>query len=350
MATRFPRSLKAMIWLIVLLAVAYSAWWFVGAQVIQRAGTAALAAQAQAGSAPPRVSVQGFPNRFDVTVAPLALQSGTGRIEWQAPKLDLYALSWRPNHLIADLPTSQRLRYGRLWTDLTVTEARASANFGLSADAPLEKTVFVAKGGQIRAEDLPERLTGAAPGQAITGFDELRLATLALHGPGNRQKLGLELTGLALPPAVRARIGDLPASIDRLHADLVMGLDRPLDRHALTLLPRPGAVEVADLSVAWGPASLSASGTLSLRPDGLLDGDLTLEASHWKELLDLAVASHLLDRDIARTYGRGLDGFAQLSGAQDGRLRLPLTIRDGMMRLGPLPLGPAPQFPPASAF
>ncbi|MEI4486077.1 DUF2125 domain-containing protein [Frigidibacter sp. MR17.14] len=351
MATPFPRSLKAMIWLIAVLAIVYSAYWFAGSRVVlwgARTGLAQLVAEGRA--QPSQISLQGFPSRFDVTAQPVAVSSTSGWLEWQAPRADVFALSYRPTHLIAVLPSEQRLRLGQLWTDLRMAEARASVNLGLSRDLPLEQAIFVAKAGQIRAENLPETLTGAAPGEPITGFDEARAAIRALDAGGLRQELGLELKGLDLPPAAVKRLGDLPKRLDRLHADVTFTLDRPLDRQALVALPRPEAVQITDLSLGWGPATVAASGSLTVSPEGLLDGELNMSATKWDDILDLAVASRLLDRDIAKTYRRALDALADLTGTQDGALKVPLTIRQGFMSLGPLPLGYAPVLPPASAF
>ncbi|MEI4473631.1 DUF2125 domain-containing protein [Frigidibacter sp. MR17.24] len=345
MATPFPRSLKAMIWLLALLALGWSAYWVAGSRLVLQGARAALAQAVAAGRADPaELSIAGFPNRFDLTAQPIVLRSAGNWAEWQAPRIDLYALGWRPNRVIFDLPAAQRLRLGRLSARLQVAAARGSVAVGFSPALPLEQAVLVTGPGEIRAE-------AAAAEGPITAFDSLRLATRATDATGLRQQLGLEIANLALPAAVQAQMGALPARIDRLHADVTVTLPAPIDRAALSgPLPRPQAFEVTDLSLALGPATLAASGQLSLGADGVLDGALQLEAANWNDLLTLAVASGLVDRDIARTYGRALDGLAQLTGARDGRLQVPLTISKGFMSLGPLPLGPAPRLPPAQGL
>lgn len=124
---------------------------------------------------------------------------------------------------------------------------------------------------------------------------------------------------------------------------------------------RPALVgfEILDAELGLGRVSTRISGRLQADALGLAEGELSLSTRDIKPLLQAAAGAGLIPEQavtLAETVWKKLatrrDGATETESAgQDAgegsgpELRLPLTFSDGKIRLGPLPLGPAPQFP-----
>jgi hypothetical protein len=87
----------------VVAATAWGAYWFVGARALDRRVAAVLAEHPAAEAE--SYQIRGFPNRFDLTVNAPRIQAGA--LQWQAPFLQVMALSYRPHHVIVVLPHDQ---------------------------------------------------------------------------------------------------------------------------------------------------------------------------------------------------------------------------------------------------
>jgi len=327
--------MRALLWITTAAALLYGGYWVAGSTAMRRGAEAALAdLQAQGIAGPAGITLRGFPSRFDLTVEPVRLRSGA--VEWSAPFVQLFMLAYRPTHLIAVWPHEQALTLAGLPLAITSTDMRASAVVGATADLPLDRTVFVAKGLAVDAGSADRGATLA----------EARLATRATDAGRLVHDLGAELLGLTLSPALRAAAdpaGTLPDTLDSLHLNAALTLDRPLDRHAASAPPRPVALTLRDLSLRWGDLTLTASGQLDRGADDRLQGRIDIDAEHWREILALAVATGLVRPEIAPTYAAALERLAALSGDDPERLQVPLVLSGGWITLGPLPIGIAPR-------
>ena len=79
-----------------------------------------------------------------------------------------------------------------------------------------------------------------------------------------------------------------------------------------------------------------------MTPDanGLAEGRIDLRLTGWRELVPVLVAAQLVTPEVAPTVARALEVMAKNGTAEV--LEVPLVLADGWMRLGPIPLGPAP--------
>jgi hypothetical protein len=84
--------------------------------------------------------------------------------------------------------------------------------------------------------------------------------------------------------------------------------------------------------------ALTLSGVLDIDAGGMPEGDLTLAAQGWREMLNIARASGAITPDMANTAQQAL---TMMSGAND-KLDVPLRVGQGRIWLGPLPIAPAP--------
>ena len=84
-----------------------------------------------------KLSVAGFPNRFDMTVEGLQLADAQSGISWQAPFVQVFAMTWKPWHVIAAMPPEQVLSLPDQTLTITSTGLEASLRAKPAMDAPL---------------------------------------------------------------------------------------------------------------------------------------------------------------------------------------------------------------------
>jgi hypothetical protein len=317
-------------------ATLWGGYWFAGSRALERSAAAFLAGPGSGLRASHAgLSVSGFPNRFDLTATDIALTDAGGTAGWQAPFLQIFALSYRPNHVIAVWPNEQSITLPGERIAVASTRMEASLVVEPGTDLALDRTAFVARG---------LALTGASGWSAALA--EARVALRQTVGRANHYDLGMALAGFAPDPALRARLdpaGQHPATVEVVSADIELGLDRPLDRHAMGgRPPQPRLIELREARAVWGGMEVRGSGRLDIGADGTPEGRIVLRARDWRAMLGIAVAAGSVTPRVAPTW-EGL--LAQMDAADgvEGWLELPLVFRRGRMSLGPLPLGPAPR-------
>jgi hypothetical protein len=324
-----------MLWIVAGLTALYCGYWAVASRAIRAGAEAAIARMRAEGTADVAAfGLAGFPARFDITLQAPRVASADGTFRWSAPELRLYALSYRPQHVIAVLPSQQRLGIGQETVAVTSEAFSASAVFGLASAAPLDHAQTVGKAVVLRSD--------AGWGLAV---DEVR-AAVRRGEDETTQRVGIELLGptlSGLPAEVVTAGGALPARGERLYLDATLGLDRPLDRFAAAEGLRIRSAEITALALDWGPAGLSGQGAVALSDEGVPEGRVELSLRNWRAVLRLGVALGLIRPETAPTVERAGESLARIGGNAEV-LTLPLVFAGGRMSLGPIPLGPAPRF------
>lgn len=330
--------MRTVLWLIALVAVLFAVGWQLAARQIRSGiGQALSGMQATGQASVADWGLGGFPWRFDLTLREPRFSTADNRMAWSAPTLDLHALSYRPHHVIAVLPTRQTLRLGREEIDIRATEARASAVTRFSSSLPLDRASLVARDLQLEGQR-----------HWSLAMAELRLAAQSLDADPmgeNAMRIGAEATGIALQGparAILARAG-LEAGDGHLRLDGIIATDRPLDRHALDGRLRINALRIDDLALDWGDMSLTGQGALTVSSTGQPEGRIDLSLRNWRVLLPLMRDSGLI-QPRSQAMAESMLGMLASSDGDPDTLSLPLVLSGGAMALGPLPLGPAPRF------
>lgn len=303
-------------------------YWFYASSRLETGLETFLEERAQAGwqVSYDNLNVRGFPNRLDSRLDNVTLGSGDTGVTWTAPFFQLFALSYRPNQIIAVWPQAQSLDLPGIGTvEIASEDMRASALLRPEADLPLDHATFIARG-----------LTLSRPEAAVT-MGELRLASRLAGAGDTRHEIGIEALGLQLEgPGLPKVLGE---ENGRLRIDAFADLDGPLDRQIAS--GRPPAItglELRSLTASWAGMQLSGEGRLAPGPDGRAEGKLTLRIEGWDKALTLAQDSGWITADDAARMRQVLGGMA----AADGAVSLPLSLAKGRMRLAVLDLGPAP--------
>lgn len=275
-------------------------------------------------------AVQGFPNRIDTHFsAPVLADPKTG-LRWEAPWFQLAALSYKPNHIIAVWPQSQRLTTPAGTFEIASTDMRASLVMDPAPGLPFLRSNFVAREVNVTGPDGTVSLQGL----------QLAAGRLDASGDGDgssRYRLAINADGLAPPAALR---GALPSVLDVARVDLTVDFDR---RWAMTdldrPLPQPRRISVTRAEARWGDLAIEIEGTLDIHADGFAFGDLTITLERPDKVLDLLRRSGLVALGQVDAAERWL-GPVQ----SEAPRTLTLGFRGPNLMLGPIVLGRAPLF------
>ena len=319
--------------LIVIAFALYSGYWFYGERQVERSAREALAGLAQSDihASYETLNTIGFPNRFDTTVTELGLVDRASAIGIYFPILQVFSLSYRPNHVIVSFPPEMELGVGDIGLPLFAEEARASITAGLGGVLPLQTATVSSARLELKDQDL-SLSTGPIlmavrqqPGADAPIYDAFAEVT-ALRFPKNLRDL--------IDPA-----GTLPEAISQAKLDLelefasLIGFDTPSE-------PQLTRIHLRDMRVAWGDLEIKASGQLNVDAAGVASGKIDITAHNWRRMLEIAHNAGVLTLDQFNQWQTMASVMAR--GADD--LTLPLEMQGGRMSLGPFPLGAAPRF------
>ena len=327
--------MKRLLIVIVVLSLGWSAYWLVGATQAKSAFEDWFAARQAEGwlAETADITVRGFPNRFDTTFSKVALADPETGVAWTAPFFQLFALSYRPNHLIAVWPNEQGLAFPDQRLTLRSDDMKASLVVAGTPSLPLERSNFAA-----------EALAVVSDAGWSLSSENLRLAMHKAPEGDAHYRLALTASGFAPPAEVAARAASsLPRTFKTLEADLSAEFSRAWDISALEdSRPQPTAIDLHKAQVTWGKLDLHAAGKVTVDASGYPQGEITLRATNWREIIALARQGDEIPSALIDAMEQGLELLSAMAG-NPKTLDIPLNFRGGLTRIGPVPLGPAPR-------
>lgn len=322
--------MKKLLFVILVAATLWSGYWVVGAAGVKAGFENWFEARQNEGwQADYRaLSVSGFPNRFDTELTEPALADPATGLAWSAPFLQIFTLSYQPNHIIAAFPAWQTL---------------ASPHSRLSLNSEAMRASLVMEPGPTLALARANLAAGALTLTPQNG-QRTRLSglQLALTREGDTEyRAAFNANDLA-PPLPRALSGELPETLSAFRADATLRFTKAWDLSALQdNRPQPTEITLHLAEAEWGPLKLAAAGKLTVDSTGTPTGTLTLKARNWRDILSLAQAAGVLPESLATQAESALSLLAGLSG-NSATLDVPLGFSGGYIKLGPLPLAKAP--------
>lgn len=332
--------IRSLLGLTVAAALGWSAWWWI-ASTAQRGGIETWFSERRAAGWQAEyaaLDVAGFPNRLDAELTELALADPASGWAWSAPRLAIFQLVYDPRHLIVQWPEEQRIAAPGAKAVIRAEVMRAS----LAIDDPAALSL---------ARNSVEILRGAAAAEAgwTASVDRYNHHILNLPedaGPANAYAFRIDAEGIRPPDFIR-RLADpagaLPPAIRLAMADGKAAFDRPLDRFAIEgVKPQLTQLSLKEAVAEWGPLRLALSGAVAADEDGYAEGAFDISARNWEEMLEAATAAGVMPSRLADALKLGLGFLARLGG--DPRdISAELTFQDGFVKLGPVPIGPAPR-------
>ena len=341
--------MRKLLFLLILGSVLWSGYWFIGSTAVRDGVESWLDDQVRAGvlTEKPKVTVAGFPNRFDLTLDGVTLSDPQSSAGWQAPFVQVFAMTWKPWHVIAAFPPKQVVTLPDQAVTVASLDLKASLRAKPATDLPLAEA-------RVAGASL---VLNSSQGWTL-GLGTFTLGLRAEPALGDAgYELGFDLDPLTPDPgfvtAIKAvTIPDLPASdlpetIESLWGSVFLTFSAPLDRHAGQAKPRLTRIEINEMSFAWGPLAASAKGTVQADGDGYASGEVTVKITNWDRLPAILVAAGVVTPEVAPTVARGMQALAAQT-PEPTVLSLTLILREGRMSFGPFPLGPAPLMLPPS--
>lgn len=283
------------------------------------------------------LSVSGFPNRIDTTFTNITLADPETGVAWEAPFFQLFALTYKPHHLIAVWPNEQTLAVPTEKLSLKSEDMRASLVLQPGTDLALERI-------QVDIDNMA--LTSSLDWQmTATGVDLALLRQPSEDDtPSSTYRLALRATDLAPPAAflIPSDI-DLPRTFSVFQADLEATFSQPWDISAIEdARPQPTELNLKQADIVWGEIKFNAAGKVAVDNLGYPTGDITLRLVNWQDMIAVARESERIAPSVIDTLEQALTFVAGLSGNRK-QLEIPLTFKGGTTRFGPIPLGPAPR-------
>lgn len=334
--------MRKLLVLLLVLTTLWSGYWFVGSNAI-RQGAEDWFAQAGANGLQAETTsldVVGFPNRFDLKLEGLSLRDPATGAGWQAPFLQVFAMTWKPWHIIAALPPEQVITLPDQEVTLAAEGLRASFRARPATELPLAAVIL--ESGAFTARSTARWTAGASRLVASISADE------EVPGAGdqpNAYVLSLTLSDLAPDPQAIDRIAaeaGLPMQIATVRLVATATLTAPLDRFAGETNPQLAGLDLSDSLIAWGDLSITAQGQIAPDDQGFAAGRIEISVANYQRLVPALVAAGVIKPEIRQTVDNMLSALARETG-DPNLIRLPLLMQDGRVSFGPLPLGPAPR-------
>jgi hypothetical protein len=335
-----PRRRRGLIWLVVLVVLAVVLWvgyWFAARQAATMAFERAFAslAASERDLACDRSALSGFPFRLDLDCGALAFTDRKANASVTAARVTATAPLYRPGRVEAAIASpvtieapGQKVSLNASWQDAV---AVVDAGFGglNGATVRLDGVEIVPGAGKNRMPFVD----ASADSATIT----------ASPASGGDYRFTIDATGLALQPKKGDALPPMAIDADLTALDFGSTLGTDPGRTVTAWLADGGEVRVDRLTVAMGDAAAGATGRLAVSADGLLSGELTLRLRGLDQIPALAEQLGLGSRDnLARMIG--LAGAIMRPVPDDpGARELPLQIRDGVARIGLIPVGRIPR-------
>jgi hypothetical protein len=230
--------MRKLLFLILLGSGLWSGYWFVGSDAIRQgiedgfadAATQGLVAEKSA------LTVAGFPNRFDVTVEGLRLMDPATGVGLEAPFLQVFAMTWKPWHVIAALAPEQEVTLPDQAVTLTSEGLRASFRSRPATDLPL--AAIVIETDRLAATSTAGWSVGMTRSVVSLSADEE--VTGAGDAP-NTYLFSTDLAEVTPDPTFMAAVkavtveglpaSDLPDVIDSLRTGVFLTFNAPLEVH-----------------------------------------------------------------------------------------------------------------------
>jgi hypothetical protein len=278
-------------------------------------------------------TIGGFPYRLVVEAAPLSIASvrGAPAWRWSGARVRAIAQPWTLNHWIALVDGDQRLEldYGGRRATLTARAQSTRSSLVLADAGDRWRSATAIRAMTIQPLDRPETLT---------------IATLEVHArrpddqDAPRIEGALAIESMTLPDAAG---GGLGRDIQTFRLDGRVNGPGPDSLEPAAIIAwrdAGGTLDVHALALDWGPLIMSASGTLALDSDLRPIGAFNTRMRGFAVLIDRLIEQGTVDPLIGQAAKAALYLLADNRAAGGPVLAVPITLQDGWLSVGPVPL------------
>ena len=280
--------------------------------------------------------IGGFPLAVTARFAAPEIAGPDGLWHWQGPATELRVPPWAPFDLSFWAPGHHHVSFaGSEPRDIALDAGELVLGIDIDRENQLHDFSL-----DLADATVADNLSGTA-----------KLATVAIRGhlpwPASNDPnlssldLNIDAAGLDLPPNTKAPLGQ---RIEKLHlVSQVMGMVPPaLPREALAAWRDAGGVfQLRESEISWGPLWAAGDGTLALDQAMQPLAAGSLRAAGLMETLDALTAAGMVQPGPAK-LAQFMFAAAARPPAEGGRpeVKLPLSIQNGFVYMGPIKLAP----------
>lgn len=314
--------MRFLLWLVVIGSVLWGGYWVVGSQLVEKKSIAAIEQANQSGFEIDYSSLNttGFPNRFDTTIEDIDLLA-PANIRWVAPFFQVFALSYKPYHLIGVWPHEQSITINDRQLDLISADLRAS--LVVAPNTSIELNRF-----QLSGTDLSLQEAGGAP----ISVTDLSIATRQGSEEFSHD-LSISANEVTLPTLIGSH------EVDNIMLDANLIFDGPIGNTERS--PSLMGISLKSASITQNASQALISGDLTFDTAGYASGSLTLTANNWENGFQTLQNLQVIPTDYAGSLHSVLTALANANG-DPANISAPLTVKRGTIMLGFLPLGVIP--------
>lgn len=336
------RHLKWPLAILVLLAVAYSVFWFVlaGRSEDWIAAWAAAEPDKDWHGTFQKTSVSGFPFAMHVRIEdPEIVWHGDGQeATWDGAWLVAHFRPWEPDRVQLDLPEEQNVyvNAGDHQRLILIQSAEAVGQVEIAGSRAQRVTL-----------EMLDVVTTVEQNQAPVTAGRLLVEAEQVDG-GAAHDLFVQVDDLGfvahMPPPFNGEVPFAAVSL-RLNGDLPSG--GPVRDRLALWRDQGGVLDIVSLKLDWPPLDIEADGAVALdqgfRPVGAFTADIVGYNDVINALVDLGSVS----RNQASLASTVLDVMAERDPETgERRLSVPITVQNGTLFVGPVPLMPLPPILP----
>jgi len=281
----------------------------------------------------------GFPFALSVRFTAPRVTTPQG-LTWQGPPIGGEAKLWDPFTIDLRFPGQHRLDLAKDADSRTaeVTAEAATGRVVLQSDGRVESASIDLGGLKLTGDRLEplavQRLTARLgplrPGNERAGGDHLE--ELDLVG---------EVIGVDLPPGRGDLLGDVLARLS-FDSTLFGGIPPGKPQEALPAWrERGGYWQFRRLAALWGPLDLQAEGRLKLDEAMRPAGEFQSELKGAGAIIDRLIATKKIKPEAALAARLAVAALGRPDSVTgESVLSAPISLRQGMLYLGPIPLAP----------
>lgn len=330
--------MRRLVWLAVVFALLWSGWWFFASSSLQAGIETWLAERRGEGwqAEVTEISMSGYPTALDAVLQRPVLADPQTGVVFEASSLRINASAFWPGFVRLVFPADEMI-FASPEQRRTAIAQDAIADLRLHPGSDLELEELALTAG---------RWTLAAPEGTVLGAQALTLRMRQDTEDPTRYDFMLDAPAFQ-PGSVPRRAlrvpADWPVTFDSLALDMSVAFDRAVDRTAIEVSrPQPRRIDLRLAEAVWGTLLIRSAATLHVTETGILNGEVSLQARNWQDMLTLAESAGTLPSAMRPQIENVLSALAR-SGGNPDTIDVTIAVRDGTMFMGFVPLGAAPR-------
>jgi hypothetical protein len=314
---------------VALLALVWGGWWWIATTSMQNTLTDWLEARRSAGQEATisRMERGGFPMRIATTLTQTRLADPAAGTRLEVLQFTIETPIYWPGHATLSLPAGQ------------VSLRTPQGLFTLSTEGT-QAALRLHPGPALQLQSLSASGAGISVDGATQQILSVQSFTADMRQSVTPETYILDLTATGLVLAALFPDSLVPHTpFEPVSADVTVTFDRPWDRSILQdSRPQPRTIAINGIRAIHSGTGFILGGDLEVDAGGIPSGTLRLQVRNWQGVFDLAVGAAGTP-DWAPLARRTLASLSDTDGALD----LDIVLEQGQMRIGFVPLGPAPR-------